>query len=716
MPGQLLVDSRTGLMPSVTVPARGVLVDLAVAAFEAAYSGAYVFSTRLVFLCDFLHATAPCVVLFTSSVAANDAYFIGRFGERGATDATGTGGRTSLKTTPISVDELQVGKREFHSLQATALIKASTLGLINVPVSAAAQLRITVASSRFARSVTHAVDVDSVGLQRVRSALEGTPAPIVATLASTRVRAEASFVEWNPPRGIAMCIPEPAMNASVAEVATADPTEVTSTVAQLVTVTRDKYTATREQLFGRIEPQKFGLGAKRDSLDDVTKAHSRPGPVPVDAVGLIVQWKAHIVVGARNAVQRCFLHKASVGPPGRKGARGEPDVEPPLLRTDLGSLLTSWLGGREVCTDVNSHVERALRTEPAALEWVIPARDATGVLLSQSVSPTLVKLRIWAVTLPDDADWSIAPASSGPTRALEVWLPLIEGLAPRRRVNAEDIRESYSVTPSGTPATPYVVNTLSLATPVRLHDEYAGLHLRHFASFIEERYCASAAMAATVSTGGGLPSQLATVDSDANWPAIQRAVVRHNSYTYAQTGDEESDRIMQRAILREFREQLRLLEVAAMLSALRDTVTITCPGSARYPCIPVYCNGTVFEDIAAGRKTVESRLMWGPYAKVEVGWLLCIKRNTASSALWAIVTAIHRHNSFPEAARFHGEALFPNLELASLTDAQISYSCFCMYHPSASQRTMNTLRKWLMSTTTPGCVVCWTIKTLPEQC
>ena len=75
-----------------------------------------------------------------------------------------------------------------------------------------------------------------------------------------------------------------------------------------------------------------------------------------------------------------------------------------------------------------------------------------------------------------------------------------------------------------------------------------------------------------------------------------------------------------------------------------------------------------------------------------------------------------RHNSFPEAARFHGEALFPNLELASLTDAQISYSCFCMYHPSASQRTMNTLRKWLMSTTTPGCVVCWTIKTLPEQC
>ena len=696
MPGQLLLDAATGLLPSVTVPQGGVFVDQVVAAFESTYTGAYLFDTRLVFLCDFLQASVPCAVFFTSSIAANDAYFLHRFGGGGATDPND--GRTYLNAVPISTDELDVSKREWHCLQAKALLKASALGFLDISTAVVSKLQSDVDASKFERSSAHFVDIDNVGLERVRSILSETSATPTAptSLAASRIRTERTVDQWLPPTGLIMC--EPSKQTMMT--ASAEPTDLTAMAAQLTTTTRDEYAAKRKELFGDVPPQRFGLGDKRDKLSGAASGPSRPGPVVVHAVGLLVQWKSYIVVSARSAVQRCFLHKASVGPPGRKGQRDQPDVEPPLLRSDLCSLLTSWIGGRALATDVNSHVERALRTEPAVVEWIIPSRDATGVLLSHSVAPTLVKLRVWTLTLPDEADWSVI--AHQPVRALQVHVPLESGsTSSLAAVAPSEIQTSYSATPIDTPPTPYEVNTISLASPSRLHAEYDALHMAHFSALIEQKYGPSGGTAAHVS--------VATVDRDQGardsvWPSIYLARQRRAAISPSAIDEYQ-----------EWSNWIRLLEAAAMLLTLRETVTLTCPGISRYPYIPVYCNGTVFSDIGSGLKTVESRLAWGPYSKVAVGWLLCIKRNSSSAALWAIVTDVHRHNSFHEAARFHGAALFPHLDLPSLTDAQIDYLCFCTHHPEASQRNMSTLRKWVSTMSNPGCVVCWTIRTVPRQ-
>ncbi len=322
-----------------------------------------------------------------------------------------------------------------------------------------------------------------------------------------------------------------------------------------------------------------------------------------------------LVVAGRSDLQRCIFTK----PLTKSDEKAKP-------QQTLLTLLVECLGGRVPLSYFPQLVSRALQVEPSLEECVIQARDASGTMLSSSVAPTRVRLRVYTVHLSSDMEWTaITPFDSFPRQ-----LYLADGLSACPFTRDNLARFELDVPPIDPPL--ILPNELSLATPELLVREHVALYMKIYK-------CLQSLVPGQV---------VAQVSMARSWPAVHS--LRERVSELAEQAEEafleamaESEECLQPADLshydgraNRYREEaglLNLMEAAAGLQTIREEALVSVPGSSRYPCIPLYCAGDVFELILHEQKTIESRLAWGPYAHVQPGWLLCVRRNEASAVI-----------------------------------------------------------------------------------
>merc|ERR1711965_5984 len=517
---------------------------------------------------------------------------------------------------------------------------------------------------------------------------------------------------WVPAKGSVLCSAEPMVAAS-ALVAHSDVAAVSGDHA------RAQYAAKRDQLFGKQPPKSYGLGGHADKLKGSapTSIVSRPPkPLEVDAVGLVVVWQGRLVTVARNHEQRCIFHKAIVSrppqplPPQRTAGTTYISVRPELI-----ALLRDHFGGYAFCEAAEELVEKAVHGKVVTDSWVVASREASGRFPSNSVCATRVRLSLYRVVLPDSLDWGRVTTrhtiAAGTTTTLHLHLPVHyngtgEAIALHGSFSMQLVsqggRFGVVAKPDETDARPFAIGQLGLCTP------------REFAAYYERFGLTRIyAKVADILPGGAPPPHAVA-------PALMMGgILRAAKDSAAEEYMRELVALAQESsLLYGLRVARRLGDPRGAYGRLWEGPADPLGGPLSSKMLELHCVGTVVTDVLCGLKTVESRLAWGPYPSVEPGWLLCLRNGPLG--VWALVRAVHSHDSFVDAARAHGKALLPHLDVKHMSDAQIDYYFLSMYRKHADARSSQSgtslIRNWLTTTAKTGCVICWEIKVLPARC
>ena len=442
---------------------------------------------------------------------------------------------------------------------------------------------------------------------------------------------------------------------------------------------------------------------------------------------------------------------------------------------DLTSLIVEYFGGYRFADKVDTLVAVALEHEPHHETWVVGSRDATGRLPSMSVVPTRVELQSYYIRLPDDLDWGElteqhGPESSHETRAQlrqlsSLHLPTcFQGkqlLVPAEGNDALSF-DLYKK-PDTSSERPYNIGELGFMTVTQFREHYRSLHLLRVHESVSalmpdagaipqletmDATTVEVAFAYVAEQCGGAVSTLVTSTNETmevevmrqrltehfkdvgqtadafescyenarEWPAIHRIMLdfatarrRYESSRGTMADQVEAKESSEKCLLK-----LMVTLQAAYLFEVRDQCRVRVDTRFGVPWLELFCTGTVVTDILRQDKTVESRLAWGVYTEVSPGWLLCLRSNLNSPCVWALVVAVHRHDSYTEAARVHGARLFPRLDLESMSDAAIEHHVFSMYQNNQFN-VEQAMRYWRITTSPRGCIVCWEIRVLPQH-
>ena len=127
------------------------------------------------------------------------------------------------------------------------------------------------------------------------------------------------------------------------------------------------------------------------------------------------------------------------------------------------------------------------------------------------------------------------------------------------------------------------------------------------------------------------------------------------------------------------------------------------------PVKELFMEPSLFRQLLAREKTVESRRFVGDYAKVKPGWLLCFRQNDSSLCIWREVTEVTRHDSFVEAFDKYGAALLSTQHAESRT--RVDFEFFQVYTRSYPI-SVATWRRWAGM---KGSIVCWRLHELPNN-
>jgi ASC-1-like (ASCH) protein len=669
--GQVIVD-KEGALPFFSVPTHGKFTDEVVQAFEKTNKDVRIFAERLAFVQDGLNEEEPYVVMFTQSISCNDAYFLER----------------------SSVLHLAEMTQVRHKREKAALREAGRLSLIEPLLSkqvehCVVEPQVTISDELLQRAVDLLTPgaVESLATGQARTARKKKPTH----------KEEALDNGWDAPEGTVL-LTEPIEHwqhdrrETAAEVFVGGEGSAADSSEEM----RLAYVKRRQELMGKANPAKYGLGTRqRDSLSDPSNVTTLfPQPVNVDAVGLLIKWRGKVIVTPWSDTQFCVLHKALVATNSKDPRTGkvDKDTEVRQLRRELNTLLGGWLCGRELGRRTEDLVGEALRGDHTVEEWIIPSRDSTGLMLSTFTPPTRVKMRTWIIRLPDNTDWSVM---SSVTRSTPLYMPrLIDG-GYHLRQHAETEGEQAKWDPPASPSQiPYEHGILMAVTADAFAAEYIRLHIDHIRTTIRPAEAA-------VSEWAAVNTALASLD--------QAMDDSKDGAEEAEVTTESTEAAVNRATA-----ELALVKAGArMMAASRFARRTMCEGLGGFPMMVLYLAGTVQRDIIQGRKTVESRLAWGDYAKVTAGWLLCFKSHAQSPAIFAVVRGVTRHDSFHEAARHHGRALFPHMSVDAMSDVEIEYECFKLYHGNRTP-TRDTLREWMSTVQRPRCIICWSIQVLCE--
>ena len=156
---------------------------------------------------------------------------------------------------------------------------------------------------------------------------------------------------------------------------------------------------------------------------------------------------------------------------------------------------------------------------------------------------------------------------------------------------------------------------------------------------------------------------------------------------------EEDDQVSAETIAKRVDCQLDVLAVEEELGRL--------PDKSDHYCHVYPVGREVFSHIRDGRKTVESRILQGVAALVEVGDLLGFVAEIGDPVLWKPVLRVELHHNHVKAAHAHGDSLWPG---ASGMDDESLDLAFWRLHDKVFTRD-EWVKRFADSTTDQ--VVCW---------
>ena len=647
----------------------------------------------------------------------------------GRSDSDGVATSTDLRAilfSEFSTDCNGSCNKEWSCLQTAAISRAVELGFIKHDWNGRC--------SSTAAAFTPAVPITPALLERARVFSETGEDPgrasvteISSVPSTVRVHSSAGFRansarehdDWTPREDSVLCTTEPALVASAA--VTAEQVEGSTGSA-----VRQDYASLRDSLFGKQPPTQYGLGDRVDKLSGCipTLSIRAPKPVEVSAVGLVVVWQDRVLTVARNGVQRSIFHKALVSrPPTRLVGQGRDYFN---THSELVSLLREHFACYRFCDGADGLVDKAKQGKTASDTWVVASRDATGRFPSNSACAVRVNLTLYRVVLPDDLDWSLPtqlfslPVHPDFPTQLHLHLPVRqEGKLVLRGCTTDGAPFGVVRKPDETEERPFAVGELGLCTPSQFAWNYQQFGLDRIYRSVAELMPGSPGLPPSAEAVEALAVHdidsheaisFACLTAPDGYPPDLSSFVLQWTDQYRASCDLlqcRNSAALEACLLR-----LSLADMGSYLRVLHSSCRVQIPSSVRPHWIELYCTGSVVSDVANKSKKVESRLAWGPYRLVQVGWLLCLRNNSYS--VWALVIAVRHFDSFVSAARWYGQALLPHLDVSEMSDIEIEYYFFEMYR--AGKTTSNpwpSLVRWFSSTSSSSCVVCWELVVLP---